>query len=528
VLKASSTDSLEPHRRSRLAAAGVAAVGVFVLLTLPRVHWGPVSGTGQDEWYNAVRALRALYDRLYPGYFIHPALYYELLALLYGLQRIWLSVSGAITAGADLLDYFLGHESQFLDLARCASVTYGALAVAASVWLGSLLSGVGGGLLAGLIVASLPLLQELAISIRVDTLALATLIGAGALVVRCQQHPSRDSLMLAAVGIGLAASANYPGALLLLLLGWFWFLPDARGATGRQAHGLASFVKASFLAFAVFLLLNPYVVIDLPLFLKWFAFQGNVALLTHPHAEEPSVTRYLMLLRDQGLPAVLACVAGVLAMSRIRTLVGPLATYAAAQFVAFSLMRSQYDRFVLPAITLLCVAGASWICAALARRRAWLAPAFVLTAVPLVLWSAAVARKRPLPGSETMRPDYRPETFTWIAANVPPAATLVIESDTMPLLQTIYDRGDRESAFQDALQKAFERLHPGLVKKIIKCQFIAAVYNYDPKLLESDDVYFLASSQNREFIDHNRSVLPEPAAFYEAPVFDAENATLTP
>jgi hypothetical protein len=90
-----------------------------------------------------------------------------------------------------------------------------------------------------------------------------------------------------------------------------------------------------------------------------------------------------------------------------------------------------------------------------------------------------------------------------------------MESDTLPLLQVIYDRGDRPSRFQAGLQEAFEKAHPGFVKNIIKCQFIAAVYNYDPKLLEPDGVFFLASSQNREFIDYNRAVLPEPAAFYE-------------
>src|SRR6185436_12488892 len=195
---------------------------------------------------------------------------------------------------------------------------------------------------------------------------------------------------------------------------------------------------------------------------------------------------------------------------------GAFAVYAILQFVAFSLMRSQYDRFVLPAIALLCIVGSAWLCSALARIRPWLATTVVLLAAPLVLWSAAVGFGRDLPGGENSRPDYRREMFAWIEANVPASATLVIESDTLPLLQVIYDRGDRPSRFQAGLQGAFEKAHPGFVKNIIKCQFIAAVYNYDPKLLEPDGVFFLASSQNRDFIGYNRAVLPEPAAFYEA------------
>src|SRR5436309_1124055 len=192
-----------------LLVDGALCAGVFLLLTLPRVHWGPVIGTGQDDWYNAVRSLRPLYDRFNPSYFIHPALFYELLAGVYGIQSAWLSVTGTLTGGFTYLDYFLVNELQFLDVARCASMSYGMLAVAASVWLGGLLSGRTGALLAGLIVASLPLLQALAISIRVDALALATLIGATALVVRCHHEPSRRSLLVAAAAIGIATAANY-------------------------------------------------------------------------------------------------------------------------------------------------------------------------------------------------------------------------------------------------------------------------------------------------------------------------------
>jgi hypothetical protein len=499
------TSSTPPRARvGGVVIAGAPCVAVFLLLTVPRVHWGPVNGTGQDDWYNAVRALRALYEGFDPSYFIHPALYYELLGLLYGIRSLWLSAMHELTADVRLVDYFLVHQLQFLDLARCASITYAALAVIASVWLGTVLSGAAGGLLVGIVVASLPLLQTLANCIRVDTLSLAALLAATALVVRCRWDPSRRALFLAAAMIGVAASANYPGALLLALLGWL---------SGRP---LVRFGEACVQALAVFLLLNPYVVLDFPLFLRWFTFQGNVAFLTHPHAEAPSVTRYLILLGKQGPAPIAACLAAVFATTRPREPIGAIAVYGLVQFAAFSLMRSQYDRFVLPAITLLTIAGVSWICVQLARLRPWVPSAFAVVTIPLVLWGAAVAFREPLPGSETDRPDYRRDMFDWIAAKVPPSATLLIESDTMPLLQIAYDRGDRKSPFQDELRRAFEKLHPRFVRKITKCQFIATVYNYDPKLIEARDAFFLASSENREFIDHNRAVLPEPAAFYEA------------
>jgi hypothetical protein len=202
-------------------------------------------------------------------------------------------------------------------------------------------------------------------------------------------------------------------------------------------------------------------------------------------------------------------------MSRPRLASGAVAAFGFAYLAAFSAMRTQYDRFVLPAITLLAIAGASWICAQLDRRlRPRTAAGVVIGAALLVVWSAAAGSREEAawdPGA-----DYRATMSAWIAENVPPSATLVIESDTLPLLQTVYDPGDQGRRFQASLRAAFEKLHPHLVRRIIKVQFIAAVYNYDPTLLDSADVFFLTSSQNREFIGANRAVLAEPAAFYDA------------
>ena len=178
-------------------------------------------------------------------------------------------------------------------------------------------------------------------------------------------------------------------------------------------------------------------------------------------------------------------------------------------------MQTQYDRFVLPGITLLCIAGAAWTCRLVVEALPRWASAGVITiACLLVLWSVrtrSIAEEPRDPG-----PDYRAEMLAWIEANVPSSATLVIESDTLSLVQTVYDPGDEGGRFQRTLRGAFEKLHPHLVKRIVKAQFIAAVYNYDPKLLEGPNVFFLASSQNRPFIALNRAVLPEPTAFYEA------------
>ena len=95
----------------------------------------------------------------------------------------------------------------------------------------------------------------------------------------------------------------------------------------------------------------------------------------------------------------------------------PFAIYGLLQLAAFSFARSQYDRFVLPALALLSIVGAAWVCAQLARIRPWVSTGVVVVLAPLVLWSAAIAFERPLPGSENWRPDYRDEMFGWIESH---------------------------------------------------------------------------------------------------------------
>jgi hypothetical protein len=507
-------DRRRPHSIWRCVAIATAPVVLFLVLTLLRLPSGAVIGTGQDEWYNVIRALRALYEHLDPAYFIHPALYYELLAFIYALDRVALSITGRLGSGVQFLDYFLGHEAQFLDLARYVSVSCGALAVAAAAWLGTLLAGASGGLLAGLIIASLPLLQTMATSIRVDTIGLATMLVATALVVRRYQRPRMRSLLLAGGAIGIATAANYPGALLLALLAWIEW---TREGDDRPAQRAAATLCACAVALAVFLALDPYVLIDLADFVRWFSFQAGVAFATHPHGEEPNPAHYWELLRAQGPPAVAACVAGVAAIGGVRKPTGAVGAFGSLYFAAFSVMRTQYDRFALPALALLSIAGVSWLCAQAAKHfGARAAAACVLVAAPLIAWSAAANVMHHM--GEPLNPDgdYRREMLAWIVDNVPADATLVFESDTLPLLQTVYDPGTDDDDFHPALRRAFERLHPRLPKRIVKAQFIADVYNYDPKQLQEGQLFFLASSQNRAYITANRAGLAEPAAFYAA------------
>src|SRR6185369_13887392 len=149
------------------------------------------------------------------------------------------------------------------------------------------------------------------------------------------------SLLLAGAGIGVATAANYPAALLLALLGWLYVCRGREDVSAAADDRRASLIETGAVALAVFLVLDPYVVLDFPLFWRWFTFQANVALLRHPHADEARVGYYMLVLWDQGVPAMAACVVAVLAATTPSKPTGALAVYGILQFAAFSLMQSQ-------------------------------------------------------------------------------------------------------------------------------------------------------------------------------------------
>jgi hypothetical protein len=460
--------------------ACVFSAAVFAAVILPTVPRGPVLGTGQDEWHNMARGLRALHEAFNPRYFVHPALYYEALGAVYAAHRASLRLSTDA-----YLDRFLSREGELLGLARGVSVFFGALSVAAAAWLAGMLAGPGAALLAGLLVAGLPLTGKYAVFIRVDSLALFCQLAALCLLIRRMRSPSRGSLVLAAVGIGIAAAANYPGALTLGLLAFCEFR--------RERAWLKDMLLACGVSFGAFMLLNPYVLVDLPDFLRWFSFQGRMLFAAHPHAEPPGTWRYLSVLARQGFFPAMALGAGVTALvSKDKELRG-LAQYGTAYLALFALSRTQYDRFVIPGLVALCCAGVAVMARGMAhwtrrRRGAVMALASALLAV----FALSVRRHRPREGA-----DIRGELAAYVYGAMGPADTLILESDALPLLQTAFDPGGGE--FEALLRKAVQKEYPALPGRILKAQHIGGVYNYDPELLEGG-AYFLGSSINRSYM----------------------------
>jgi hypothetical protein len=442
--------------------------------------------------------LHALYERGDPGYFIHPALYYEILAAVFAVHRSVLQHQGALEPARTYLMQFVSNQTPILELARAVSFAFGCASAVAASLLGFELAGAPAALAAGVGVGCLPLLRFAAGSIRVDALYLFVFLLAVQLILRYHRRPGRRSLALAAAGIGAAAAANYPGALLLL--------PLLAGKKRAREDALSA-VAISFAAFSA---LNPYAWLHFGEFIRWFAFQAWTVVSLHPFAGDWQAGFYAKVLWQQGILLAFAATAGAAACASSRDSIRRVAVFACFYAVLFSLFQSQYERFILPAAALLVVAGASYG-VDLAARRPLAVRAGAAAGALLIALSAAGAG--PI---EDGGPDPRAEMLSRLLRDLPDDATVIYESDAVPLLQTAMEPGFEGSRFRSELHDAFVRFVPAGNRRWLKAQFIGGVANYEPDLLDSPQAYFLGSSKNSAFLRSHRSRFPEPNRFLDA------------
>jgi 4-amino-4-deoxy-L-arabinose transferase-like glycosyltransferase len=352
-------------------AAGLRLVGVrnglpFPLLNpdersiVPRA-WSMVHGGGAD-----------------PGWFDYPSLVMYLLA--------------PFQAWADEPSYLTG---------RLVMVAVGVAGVAAAWWLGDRAYGTAAGFVAATATAvetthvaySRMAVTDIALTLGV-TAALALMV--------------MGRIELAGVAIGLAASAKYPGILLLA--------PLVVAAWGRWGRLLA----AGGLAVVAFAVTSPYVLLNLGRAADdawrvqqsardgWLGFE-------HDHA---APIAFVDRLWEGFGPALLVAAAGLVVALVRRTRADLVLTVFCVVYLADLLtVDAHFDRYVLPLVPALGV---------LAGRIRSLVPVTVLLlAVPLT-WSIRDAR-------ELTKTDARVVAHRWIQANLPKGARIAVDPSTPDL-----------------------------------------------------------------------------------------------
>ncbi len=255
---------------------------------------------------------------------------------------------------------------------------------------------------------------------------------------------------------GLAAATKYNGGVALIMpLLACWMTPGARPS--RLQAALASIAACG----ATFLLFAPYTVLALPEFLNSFARlarEYRVADLA-----EPAWLLYLkLLLRNAlGWPALLLAIGGMV-LGIVRLVRGPgrvrwalVVTFPLVYFWMLSSQRIVYARYLLPAMPALCVLAATAVVSGVSLLRRYEIPRMARTALIAALTTAALLP----PAIMAIRSDRdmaRVGTvdlaYDWILHNVPPGASIVMESRAMLLPATFRARNVGALRPKDYLQ----------------------------------------------------------------------------
>ena len=285
--------------------------------------------------------------------------------------------------------------------ARVVAVLVGVLGVAAAWWLGRVAYGTAAGITGAVGVAVAT--TEVAYSRMAVTDVLLTLGVTATLALLVSGR-----LEWAGVAAGLAASAKYPGAVLVVPIVVAGF-----GAWRRVGISVG-------LAAAAFVVTSPFVVIHAGA--AWADFHRVQELAQDGWLgfENDPATPFAFGLRlwETLGPVVLVAAAGIVVALRRRArsdLI--LLSFAAAYGLSLLPSHAHFDRYVLPLVPVLAV---------LAGRGRSLAIAALVAAVVPLWWSVADAR------SLTGR-DPRLDAAAWIDRTIPAGERLAADPSTLPL-----------------------------------------------------------------------------------------------
>lgn len=210
---------------------------------------------------------------------------------------------------------------------------------------------------------------------------------------------------LAGLAVGLAASAKYPGILLLAPL-----VAAAWGTWRRLAI-------AAFLALAAFAATSPYVILHLGEAAgdAWRVQQdARAGWLGFEHDQAAPIAFAARLWDGLGPVLVIAAAGLVVALVRRRRTDLVLAVFVLVYFASLLTIDAHFDRYVLPLLPAL---------GALAGRFKAIAPVTILMLVIPLTWTVRDAR-------DLTRTDARVVAHGWVERNLPRGETLAADPST--------------------------------------------------------------------------------------------------
>ncbi len=368
-----------------------------------------------------------------PHFFKYPSL---TLNLQFAIQLIWyfaLSLGGSVASLNDFRQLLAQDLTSAVLLGRWVQAILGALLVLPVFFLGRRLAGPAAGWVGVLVVALLPMaiLESRLVS---PDMALA-LFTAAALVTatRLAGSGERRDYLWTGLWIGLAASAKYPGALVLVSLLAAHTLQVARDRSGPLGWLGSSLLWQSLVTAAVvFAATSPYVLLDPGTALQDILFERRHMALGHLGREEGRAWGFYFghaIPVGWTIPVAVAAAVGSLSLLMRRETRGtwiPAAAFVFLMLVVLGSWRMAAPRYLLPLVPVI-AAWAGVGVAEVSRRvgRSGLRAGVASLLTLAVLAVPAVSAFRDLGGRG--RVDTRAAALAWIESHVQEGQSLLVE-----------------------------------------------------------------------------------------------------
>jgi 4-amino-4-deoxy-L-arabinose transferase-like glycosyltransferase len=403
------------------------AIGAVLLLALGLRLWGvshglPYAYNADENAHFVTRAIGMFGHDWNPNYYVNPPAYTYVVHLLLGI---------AYGGRAGVSDAFAAHPTSIWMIGRVAAGVIGTLAVWLLYLAGSRLVDRRVGLLAAglMAVAFLPVFySKLALNDVPTTAGVCLALWGAAGILRLGR--ARD-YAFAGIGLGLACATKYTGGIVLLsILG-------AAGAqfavSGGRAFAIRGLAIAAVAALGMFLVANPYALLDFSAFTEGLTHQSDASGDAAGKLGLTQSNGYLYYLWSFGwglgwLPLVLAAGGAVRLWFDESRLVWILVPPVVLFILFMGSQERYFGRWLLPVFPMLCILAAYAaieLVDYVAASRPALKPTLIALAVVAVCGQGFVYSLHS--GLVLSRDDTRNLARAWMVANVPAGKKVVIE-----------------------------------------------------------------------------------------------------